>query len=148
MKKIYILLAVAFLFTTTGCAKEAKEESKTCTMEEEGLKTVYKFDAIDNEIHKVSMAMTFDDKNMNNLSKEDQEQFKKIMLDSMGLEDKTYEGMNISFDFSDKMTIVIDADLKKASKEDMKKVGFDFSDTDMSLDATIKDMEKDGATCK
>lgn len=148
MKKIYILLAVAFLFTTTGCVKEAKEESKTCTMEEEGLKTVYRFDATDNEIHKVSMAMTFDDENMKNLSEEDQEQFKKIMLDSMGLEDKTYEGMNISFDFSDKMTIVIDADLKKVSKEDIKKVGFDFSNTDMSLDATIKDMEKDGATCK
>ena len=148
MKKIYILFLVAFLFVTTGCAKEAKEESKTCTMEENGLKTVYTFDAMDNEINKVSMSMTFDDENMQNLSEEDQEQFKKIMLDSMGLEDKTYEGMSISFDFSDKMTIIIDVDLKKASKEDMEKVGFDFTDTDMSLNTTIKDMEKDGATCK
>lgn len=148
MKKIYILLAVAFLFVTTGCSKEAKEETKTCTMEAEGMKQVYTFGATDGEIDKVSIAMTFDDESMKNLSKEEQEQFKKIMLESMGLEDKTYEGMKISFDFSDKMTFVIDADLKKASKEDMKKVGFDFDDTDMSLDRTIKDMEKDGATCK
>lgn len=148
MKKIYILLVVVFVFVTTGCTKEAKETSKTCTMEEEGLKTVYKLDATDGEINKVSMALTFDDESMNNLAEEDQEEFKKIMLDSMGFEDDTYEGMSISFDFSDKVTITIEADLKKASKEDMEKVGFDFDGADMSLDNTVKQMETDGATCK
>ena len=148
MKKIYILLVVAFLFVTTGCAKEAKESSKTCTMEEEGLKTVYKLDATDGEINKVSMALAFDDEAMNNLSAEDQEQFKQAMLDSMGLTDKEYEGISIAFDFKDKVTITITADLNKASKEDMKKVGFDFENEDMNLDNTVKQMEKDGATCK
>ena len=148
MKKVYLLLVVALLLITTGCTKEAKETSKTCTMEEEGMKQVYTFGATDGEIDKVSIAMTFDDESMKNLTDEDKEQFKQIMLDSMGLEDKTYEGMSISFDFSDKVTITIDTDLKKASKDDMKKVGLDFDDTDMSLAKTIKEMEKDGATCK
>lgn len=155
MKKLLVLLlTTAFAFTLTGCGKEEKITTKTCTLNQEGLmEQTYKLTATNDEIDKIELTMTFDNslfgiESFETLTDEQKEQIKSSMLSTLDLEEETYEGLEIKIDMKEKMVVTVIADLKKADEDTLEKIGLDFTDADMSLETAIKDMTDEGAVCK
>lgn len=167
MKKLSILLLTFALATTltTGCGNETKKEgkteepkdvitSKTCTLTEEGvMDQEFILTATNDEIDKVKLVMVYDNSmfevdTLSTLTDDQKEQIKENMLTTLELESDTYEGLTIDIEIEHQMTVTLDADLKKADEEVLKKVGLDFTDADMSLETAVKDLTDGGAVCK
>lgn len=153
MKKISMLLMTIVLsLTLAGCGKSGKITSSTCTLNQNNIEQTFKMTATDDEIDKIDMTMVYDSKtlgvnSLSDLTDEQKEQVKTTMLKTLGLEG-TYEGLEIDIDIQDKMTVTIKMDLKKADKDVLKKLKLDFTNADMSLKKSVKQMEEEGATCK
>lgn len=150
MKKILTLALVMILFVC-GCGKD-EVLTNTCTLKEDGLEQTYKMTATNDEINKVELEIVYDNEtlgvdSLEGLTNDQKEQIKTNMLTTLGLEQTTYEGFEIKIDIEEKMTVTIDADLTKADAEVLKKVGLDFSNTDMSLENAVEDFKDTGATC-
>lgn len=163
MKKIsMLLLSIILGATLTGCSigteendtpKEDVIATKTCTQEYDDYVGTYVLTATNDEIDKIEMTYVYNNSLFNvdtlaTLTEEQKEQIKTNMLSTLGLDNATNEGMEIQIDIQDQMTVTIKADLKVADAAVLKKVGLDFSNTDMSLEAAVKGYEKDGATCQ
>lgn len=153
MKKMTTLI-MTFILTLmlTGCTKTEKITSSTCTLNQNNIEQTFKMTATDDEIDKIDMTMVYDSKalgvdNLSDLTTEQKEQVKSTMLNTLDLKD-TQEGLEIGIDIEDKMTVTIKIDLKKADKDVLKKINLDFTNADMSLKKSVKQMEDEGATCK
>lgn len=150
------------LLTLTGCKEEKQEKqdnqdiisSNTCVLtDEQGTQQTYKLTATNDEIDKVELTILYDNKmfgveTLKTLSEEQKEQIKSNILTNLGLENSTYEGLVITVDIQDQMTLSVKADLKTADKEVLKKVGLDFTGADMSLGRAVRDMTASGASCQ
>lgn len=156
MKKILSLLVMMLMTVSlTACGSE-EISSKTCTIESDGLQQTFKLTATNNTVDKIELTMVYDAETLgvDSLSELDDSQKELIesnMLDTLGLESATNEGLELTIDFDDVMTVVLKVDLKKADSELLEKVGLDFTDAteeDMSLDVAVEEMESSGATCK
>lgn len=159
MKKISMfLLTFIIVVTLTGCKEENNNNdvitSNTCILkEEDGVQQTYKLTATNDEIDKVELTIVYDNKifevdTLSTLSEEQKDQIKSDMLTNLGLENTTYEGLDINIDIQDQMTVYVKADLEKADKEILKKVGLDFTGADMSLGQAVRDMTASGASCQ
>lgn len=153
MKKILILLLTTILsLSIVGCGKKVIT-TKTCTTDQEDYLETYKLTATNDQIDKVEIVYLYDNElfevdTLSDLNEEQKDQIKTNMLKTLGLESTTYEGFEVNIDIQDQMTITIKADLTLVDPEVLKKVGLDFSDTNMSLKEAISDMTKAGAVCE
>lgn len=158
MKKLSVLLlSLVMVLTFAGCGNDSIKEdvvaTKTCSRQNDGYEEIYKWTATNDKIEKVELSIVYDNsmfgvETLSTLTNEQKEQIRKNMLTTLGLESNSYEGIEINIDIEDKMTVSIDADLKKADEKVLKKVGLDFSDTDLSLKTAVSAAEEDGASCK
>lgn len=154
MKKISMLL-LAFMLTVgiTGCGtKEDIVTTKTCTKQNEGYHETYKLTATNDEIEKIELIYLYDNslfgvETLSTLDEATKEQIKTNMLNTLGLESTTYEGFEVNIDIQHQMTVTINADLTKADADVLKKVGLDFSKTNMSLKTAVAAFKSDGSTC-
>ena len=122
MKKLLMLVfSLTFVVLLTGCGNEIKTAVCDHT------------DATGNKI-------TFDVSATNNFSNQN--------FEDLVLEKDTYDGLKITIEFDDEMTVTFDADLKVADKELLKKVGMDFEGKDMDIDRFVENIEEEGYTCK
>lgn len=153
MKKyVTLLLFVVLMGSLCGCGKD-KITSTSCTLSQSGMEMAYTLTATNDKIDKISLTITPDNTlfgvdSLSTLTDEQKEQVKTGMLTNLGLEKDNYEGLKIDIKIEDKMDIKVDADLKKADKEILKKIGMDFSKTNMSLKDAKEEMAETGATCK
>ena len=153
MKKISMLLLIfVLMLTLTGCGKDVIS-TKNCTMQNDSYVEIYKITATNDEIDKVELTIVYDNsmfnvESLDILDDTQKDQIKTNMLDTLGLESTTYEGFEINIEVEEQMSVNIKADLKLADTEVLKKVGLDFSNTDMSFERAVKDLEETGAVCE
>ncbi len=153
MKKLYLLLIMTLMvFTLSGCGKD-KIESKTCTRTVDSYVETTKYTATNSEIDKINAEFVYDNslfgvETLSTLTDEQKETIKSNFLTNLGLESYTYEGLTIALDIEDQLKVTIDADLKKADADILKKLGYDFSNTNMNFDEGIKSLVEAGYTCK
>lgn len=153
MRKLsYLLATLTMVLLVTGCGEDVIE-TKTCTLVQEGtMEQTFKLTATNDEINKVELTMVYDNAifevdTLSTLTDDQKEQVKTNMLTTLGLDSTSYEGLEIIIDIAHQMTVTLIADLEKADVEVLKKVGLDFTDTDMSLKRAISDMKNSGGTC-
>lgn len=153
MKKLLMLVfSLTFVVLLTGCGNEIKTAVCDHT-DSTGNKITFDVSATNNEIDKIKMIVVPSNESMGiktfkDVDDETKEAIKKSFLESYGLEKDTYDGLKITIEFDDNMTVTFDADLKVADKELLKKVGMDFEGKDMDIDRFVEDVEKEGYTCK
>lgn len=153
MKKLLMLVfSLTFVVLLTGCGNEIKTAVCDHT-DATGNKITFDVSATNNEIDKIKMIVVPSNKSMNittfkDVDDETKEAIKKSFLESYGLEKDTYDGLKITIEFDDEMTVTFDADLKVADKELLKKVGMDFEGKDMDIDRFVENIEEEGYTCK
>ena len=157
MKKISILLLTIILaLMVTGCSgTEDNVQTATCSLVygETNMTQEFTYTATNGEINKVKLRMIYDNGTLGvdsfaTLTEAQKVQFQASMLDNIGLDSASYEGLEITFEFNEQLSVVLDADLEKADPEILKSVGLDFDGVDLDFDRAIKDMEAAGATCK
>ena len=88
---------------------------------------------------------------VDNYSKLDDSQkadLKSNMLNNIGLDKTSYEGLDIDVAIENQMIVTIKADLKIVDRELLEIVGLNFTDENINLDNKIKEMTNIGATCK
>lgn len=155
MKKLVSLLLLGvFAFMVTGCSLgEDKVETATCTLKgANNMDQEFVYSATNGQVDKVKLKMTYDNsmlgvETLDTLTEDEKEEIKANMLEALELDKTSYEGLEITIDIQDQMTVILDADLNKADPEILKKVSLDFEGVDMSFDRTLKDMKDAGATC-
>ncbi len=150
-KTCFIIIFMLIILATTGCVKD-KETSKTCTTISDNITYIYKYNATNDIIDKFEMNLLFDNSlfgvdSLDVLTDNQKEQIKLNILNTLGLQNTNYDGISINIDINDKINVSIVADLKIADKDFLKKLGFNFSNTDMSLKNTVKIIEENGAVC-
>lgn len=171
MKKLFmLLLTMVFAISLTGCGenKENNNEdnnqtennqtqdvtvTKVCTTTNEisKLQQTFTYTATNGEVEKVKVVRLYDNDTLgissfNTFTTEQKETYKQNMLNQIGLDSTSYEGLTIEFDFNDQMSITINADLKTADQEKLQIVGLDFTNS-KKIDEIIEDMKTSGASC-
>lgn len=153
MKKLFALvLTLTSVLLLTGCGN--KVTTAVCNnTDATGNKMTFDVSATNNDIDKIKMTVVPANKSMNietfkDIDDETKEEIKKAFLEEYGLEKDSYDGLKITIEFDDNMTITFDADLKVADKELLKKIGMDFEGKDMDIERFVDDMEEQGYTCK
>ena len=143
MKK---LLCAAFaVLVLAGCSGGAKTETKTCSMEQSGMKMDATFTAEDDKITKTSVKVTMDlsaaGLGDTELTDDQKKQLETAVLSQLGV-----EGVNVSAEFKDKNIIAtVDVDMKDGDSATLKKLGFGG---EASLSKTLEEAKDGGATCK
>ena len=113
MKK---LLCAAFaVLVLAGCSGGAKTETKTCSMEQSGMKMDATFTAEDDKITKTSVKVTMDlsaaGLGDTELTDDQKKQLETAVLSQLGVEEG--KGVNVSAEFKDKNIIAtVDVDMK------------------------------------
>ena len=149
MKKIIFLILITIIIS--GCSKE-EFTSKSCNMKENNIRTTFNLTATNKKINKVVMKIEMDNsllkvESLEILDDKQKTEIKENVLKSLGLDRDEYEGINIEVVINKTIIITINADLNKADKEILKKIGMDFTDADLSLKRTVKSLEEKGAIC-
>lgn len=145
MKKSMLLgSALVSCFLLSGCG--TKTLSCSTTESDDGFSASQTIEAkfVGNEVTNVSldMIMTLDDDFKDN---------KDLLISSLEESFQNYQNkegltLNITDKSDNEVEVVLDADLKKMSDEDKKEL--DLIDTTGSYDATKKELEDEGYTCK
>lgn len=157
VKKLSILLlTIMMMVMLTGCGEDILKEdviaSSTCTKQNEDYHETLTVMATNDEINNVELTFVYENSlfgvdTLSTLDETQKEQVKANMLTNLGLESSTYEGFEVVIDIQDKMTVTIKADLTKADSEVLKKVGLDFSNTNMSYEDAVKSLEAEDYSC-
>lgn len=153
MKKSFLVgILVMLCFIATGCGNKA--ETKTCTRTVEGsYDETFVMSATNNTIDKIDVTYVyynelFGVETLSNLTDEQKTQIKNEMLKNLSLEKYEYDGLKISIDIADRMTVNIKAELNVADVDVMKKIGLDFTNTNKNFDDGVKSMTDASYTCK
>lgn len=151
MKKIlYVFIAILMLGVFSGCEKE--EKTTTCTIDRSSYSETQKLTGKRNveqlELTYVYENSLFNIDSFNDLTDEQKEQIKTTMLTNLGFDKTSYDGFEIIVDIQDKMTVTMKIDIAKADTSVTKKVGIDFSSTNLNYDDAVKSYEDIGYTCK
>ncbi len=152
MKKLLMLVfSLSFVILLTGCGDKVK--TTVCDYTDSSGKISFDVSATNNEIDKIKMIVVPSNESMSittfkDIDEETKGIIKESFLATYGLEKDTYDGLKISVEFDDNMTVTFDADLKVADKDLLKKIGMDFEGKDMDFDKFVTNIEAEGYTCK
>ena len=128
--------------------RRSKAETKTCSMEQSGMKMDATFTAEDDKITKTSVKVTMDlsaaGLGDTELTDDQKKQLETAVLSQLGVEEG--KGVNVSAEFKDKNIIAtVDVDMKDGDSATLKKLGFGG---EASLSKTLEEAKDGGATCK
>ena len=143
-KSILFGTLVASSILLSGCGTKTLSCSKIETADGYSANETVEAKFVGNEVtnFKLSMTMTLDDEFKDNMD------LFKSMLEEQFSSYKNKDGLKFEINSKNDIEIdlVLDADLKKMSDDDKKEL--DFIDTKGSYEATKKEFEDDGYTCK
>ena len=158
MKKL--LCATFAVLVLAGCSGGAKTETKTCSMEQSGMKMdesesprrespgdqspTIEDDKITKTSVKVTMDLSAAGLGDTELTDDQKKQLETAVLSPLGVEEG--KGVNVSAEFKDKNIIAtVDVDMKDGDSATLKKLGFGG---EASLSKTLEEAKDGGATCK
>lgn len=150
MKKL--LIAAFAVLVLAGCGSSSKkEETKTCSITEEGMKMDATFTAVDDDVTKAKIAVKMDASalgaDVSKLTDEQKKQVEDMVLSQLGVE--AGKGVDVSAEINEKEIVVsIGLDLKDGDSATLKKLGFGIGEDTFKLSETVKEAEADGAVCK
>lgn len=154
-KRLFLLFPIIMVGLLTGCEKEIQEQSITCTKQESTHHEtitlsgtngkVSRFDAI----YKYEPSI-FGTDNLDNVEEDKKQEFINNMYTNLGFEkDKEYDGFNISVSVTDKVIVSYGGDINNnEAQTQLKKLGIDFSKTDLNFESAVDSYEIAGYTCK
>lgn len=151
MKKFLAFACAAVLLAGCG-SSEPKKETKTCTMEEAGMKMSIKMDAEDDIIKKMEMSYVLPGDMFNvdasQLKEEDLKTMGDAVISQLGI--KEGEGISAVFKADGKdLKATINVDLSKADASILKnQFKMEGNTKNIKLSETVKSGEADGAVCK
>lgn len=151
MKKFLAFACAAVLLAGCG-SSEPKKETKTCTMEEAGMKMSIKMDAEDDIIKKMEMSYVLPGDMFNvdasQLKEEDLKTMGDAVISQLGI--KEGEGISAVFKADGKdLKATINVDLSKADASILKnQFKMEGNTKNIKLSETVKSGEEDGAVCK
>ncbi|MBE6140060.1 MAG: hypothetical protein E7172_00750 [Firmicutes bacterium] len=149
MKRTILLCGI--LLISCGCEK--KITNNTCIIEQKNSHNLtLEMTATNDIIDKLNVTIIPDNKELeiesfNSLNNEQKMQIKNQLLNNLGLNENK-KGIDITFQFNKNMILNLNIDLKIADRNVLKKIGFDFEETDMSLKKAVDDLQNNGALCK
>lgn len=153
MKKVLVsLVAVVMLF---GCSSKGSADSKTCTVEQAGVKMTTAVKAKDDKIQSLNIktstpASTFGATvDFSKITDDQKKTLEDQLLKSMKVE--AGQGIEVSSNFTkEAMELTINLDLEKAKDSASSVLGSMQlpADDDLTIDAFVKEMETLGAECK
>lgn len=152
MKKFLAFACAAVLLAGCGSSSEPKKETKTCSMEEAGMKMSIKMDAEDDIIKKMEMSYVFPGSMFNGdaskLKEEDLKTMGDAVISQLGI--KEGEGISAAFKADGKdLKATINIDLTKADTDILKnQFKMEGNTKNIKLSETVKSGEADGAVCK
>ena len=157
MKKNFgLLFFVIMLFTITACSdKKIEDKIATCSIKTD---THYENVILNGTNGKVTrFEATYEYineaigiENMENVSSEQKQLLVDNMYTNLGFEkEKVYDGFDIDITVTDKLIVKFSGDINnKSATESFKKLGLDFSNTDLNFKNAIKSYEDSGYNCK
>lgn len=152
MKKVLLsIMTIILSLTLCGCGKE-KIVTKECSLLQNGMITKVNMTASNDKINKFEMTVVLKSSTLNinsfkELNEATKEQIKENFLTTLKLT-KQYEGIEVDVSFEENMSVIIKVDIEKADIKKLKELGFDIKSTNMSLEKTVKDAQKDGYVCQ
>lgn len=152
MKKVLLsIMTIILSLTLCGCGKE-KIVTKECSLIQNGMITKVNMTASNDKINKFEMTVVLKSSTLNinsfkELNEATKEQIKENFLTTLKLT-KQYEGIEVDVSFEENMSVIIKVDIEKADIKKLKELGFDITSTNMSLEKTVKDAQKDGYVCQ
>ena len=151
MKKL--LLSLFAVLVLAGCGSNSKKaETKTCSITQAGVPMTFKLDATGNVVEKIKMDVTIPGTaakgvDLTKLSKDDLKTMGNAVIKQLGIEEG--KGVTAEFTVKDKNIVgTVTFDLKEGDASALKKIGITGNAKNVKFDDTIKDFEKNGATCK
>lgn len=151
MKKL--LLSLFAVIVLAGCGSGTKKvETKTCTVTQAGVPMSFKLDATGNVLDKLTLNVTIPGTatkgvDLTKLSKDDLKTMGSAVIQKLGIEEG--KGVTAEFVVKDKDIVgTVTFDLKEGDSSALKKLGITEDTKNIKLDSTVKDFEKNGATCK
>lgn len=152
MKKLVAFACAALLLAGCGSSSEPKKETKTCTMEESGIKMSIKMDAEDDIIKKMEMTYVFPGSmlggDISTLKEDDMKKMGDTVLSTLGISEG--EGITAVFKAEGKdLKATLNIDLSKADASILKnQFKMEGNTKNIKLSETVKSGETDGAVCK
>lgn len=151
MKKLLAFACTALLLAGCGSSGEVKKESKTCSMEESGIKMDIKMDAEDDVIKTIELSYLMPGSllggDASELSEDDMKTMGDAVLGQLGV--KEGEGINANFKAKDKdLVAIVNIDLSKTDASILNKMGISGNTKNVKLSETVESAEKSKMTCK
>lgn len=152
MKKFLAFACAAVLLAGCGSSSEPKKETKTCTMEEAGIKISIKMDAEDDVIKKMEMSYVIPSSllggDASTLKEDELKTMGDAVLSQLGM--KEGEGISAAFKADGKdLKASLNIDLAKADTSVLKdQFKMEGNTKNIKLSETVKSGEADGAVCK
>ena len=150
MKKLFAIACAALLLAGCGSSSEPKKETKTCSMDVQGMKASIKIDATDNKI--TNMQLVYDipkditGTDASELSKDDLDTLGDAFVSKMGVKGKAGVSAKYEKNGAD-LKATMNIDMSKVEGSTLKTLGFGDS-KDAPFDKTIELSQKQGMTCK
>lgn len=152
MKKFLAFACAAVLLAGCGSSSEPKKETKTCTMEESGIKMAIKMDAEDDIIKKMEMSYVLPGSMLggdaSKLKEDDLKTMGDAVISQLGI--KEGEGISAAFKAEGKdLKATINIDLTKADASILKKqFKMEGNTKNIKLSETVESGKDSGAVCK
>lgn len=154
-KSIFLLLTVITIGVLTGCGtSEIKEQTATCTKQESTHYEAITLSATNDKVSRFDATYKYEGSvfgadNLDNVTEEQKQEFINNMYTNLGFEkDKDYDGFNIKIEVEDKVIVTYGGDINNASAQiQLKKLGIDFSNTDLTFTNAVESYKLSGYTC-
>lgn len=158
-KVILLLLAVIMVGVITGCGKadeiKIKDQTAICTKQESTHHETITLNGTSGKVSRFDAVYkyepsVFDTDNFDYVTEEQKQEFINNMYSNLGFEkDKVYDGFNIKVEVEDKVIVTYGGDINNTSAQtELKKLGIDFSNTDLTFENAVDSYQIAGYTCE
>lgn len=155
-KMSLLLLAVIMVGVLTGCGKtKIEDQTATCTKQASTHHETITLSGTNGKVSRFDAVYKYEPSvfgadNLDNVTEEQKQEFINNMYTNLGFEkDKTYDGFNIKVEVEDKVIVTYGGDVNNTSAQtELKKLGIDFSNADLTFENAVDSYKTSGYTCK
>lgn len=155
-KKSLLLMTAIIIIVLTGCEKtEIKDQTAACTKQESTHHETITLSGTNGKVSRFDAIYKYEPSvfgvdNLVNITEEQKQEFINNMYTNLGFEkDKVYDGFNIKIEVEDKIIVTYGGDVNNTlAQTEFKKLGIDFSKTDLTFENAVDSYKTSGYTCK
>lgn len=144
------------IFMLTGCEKNKIEDQlATCTKQESTHHETITLSGTNGKVSRFDAVYKYEPSifgavNLDNVKEEKKQEFINNMYTNLRFEkDKEYDGFNISVSVTDKVIVSYGGDINNnEAQTQLKKLGIDFSETDLIFKNAVESYKTVGYTCQ